>query len=81
MIQIIKCCILLCCTVGDISWLDAFSGILGASLASGEELNKSIDTAIVGSALSVTKYGAQESMPLYDEIIQQCPCPVYHNLD
>lgn len=48
---------------------DAFSGILGASLASGEELNKSIETAIVGSALSVTKYGAQESMPLYDEII------------
>ena len=48
---------------------DAFSGILGAALASGEELNKSIDTAIVGSALSVTKYGAQESMPLYDEII------------
>tara|TARA_B100001996_G_scaffold108843_1_gene82205 strand:- start:2596 stop:3537 length:942 start_codon:yes stop_codon:yes gene_type:complete len=48
---------------------DAFTGILGASLASGNELFTSIENAIVGSALSVTKFGAQESMPFYDEIL------------
>jgi ribokinase len=48
---------------------DAFTGIFGASLASGNELFDSIENAIIGSALSVTKYGAQESMPFYDEIL------------
>ncbi len=49
---------------------DAFTGILGASMAAGEDLNNSIGNAIIGSALSVTKYGAQESMPYYDEIMK-----------
>ncbi|MEC7838354.1 MAG: ribokinase [Chloroflexota bacterium] len=49
---------------------DAFTGIMGASLAAGEDLNNSIGNAIIGSALSVTKYGAQESMPYFDEIIK-----------
>ena len=49
---------------------DAFTGILGASIASGISLDKSIKYAIVGSAISVTRYGAQESMPEYEEIIK-----------
>jgi ribokinase len=49
---------------------DAFTGIMGASMATGEDLNNSIGNAIIGSALSVTKYGAQESMPYYDEIMK-----------
>jgi len=48
---------------------DAFTGILGAFLASGAELFESIENAIIGSAISVTRYGAQESMPFYDEIM------------
>ena len=48
---------------------DAFTGILGAFLASGAELFGSIENAIIGSAISVTRYGAQESMPFYDEIM------------
>ena len=48
---------------------DAFTGILGASIASGTSVDKSIKYAIVGSAISVTRYGAQESMPEYEEII------------
>ena len=47
---------------------DAFTGILGASLSSGMILDEAIKIAIVGSALSTTKYGAQESMPYYSEI-------------
>ena len=49
---------------------DAFTGILGASIASGISLDKSIKYAIVGSAISVTRYGAQESMPEFEEIIK-----------
>jgi len=49
---------------------DAFTGIMGASLAAGEELNNAINNAIIGSALSVTKYGAQESMPYFQEILE-----------
>ena len=48
---------------------DAFTGILGAFLASGAELFEAIENAIIGSAISVTRYGAQESMPFYDEIM------------
>ena len=47
---------------------DAFTGILGASLSSGMILDEAIKIAIVGSALSTTKDGAQESMPYYFEI-------------
>ena len=47
---------------------DAFTGILGASLSSGMILDEAIKIAIVGSALSTTKDGAQESMPYYSEI-------------
>ena len=47
---------------------DAFTGILGASLSSGIILEEAIKIAVIGSALSTTKYGAQESMPYYSEI-------------
>ena len=47
---------------------DAFTGILGASLSSGMILDEAIKIAIVGSALSTTKDGAQESMPYYSEL-------------
>ncbi|GIS30944.1 MAG: hypothetical protein Ct9H90mP2_13270 [Dehalococcoidia bacterium] len=36
----------------------------------GYSLDKSIKYAIVGSAISVTRYGAQESMPEFEEIIK-----------
>jgi ribokinase len=49
---------------------DAFTGILGASLSSGIDLEEAIEIAIVGSALSTTKSGAQESMPYYEDILK-----------
>tara|TARA_B110000438_G_scaffold59359_1_gene59506 strand:- start:4846 stop:5784 length:939 start_codon:yes stop_codon:yes gene_type:complete len=49
---------------------DAFTGILGASLSINIDLEESIQLAIIGSALSTTKSGAQDSMPLYDDIIK-----------
>ena len=49
---------------------DAFTGILGASLSKSIDFEESIQLAIIGSALSTTKKGAQESMPSYDEIIK-----------
>ena len=47
---------------------DAFTGILGASLSKNIDLEESIQIAVIGSALSTTRSGAQESMPLYDDI-------------
>ena len=32
------------------------------------DINTSIEMAVIGSAISVTRDGAQESMPFYDEI-------------
>jgi|TARA_B110000116_G_scaffold260982_1_gene264664 ribokinase len=49
---------------------DAFTGILGAFLSISIDLDESIELAIVGSALSVTKSGAQESMPYYEDIMK-----------
>ena len=50
---------------------DAFTGILGASISSGLDIFDSLEIAIIGSALSTTKNGAQESMPYYSEIIKE----------
>ena len=47
---------------------DCFTGILGSCISLSININTSIDMAVVGSALSVTREGAQESMPFYDEI-------------
>ena len=42
---------------------DAFNGALAAALASGKQLEEAVRWATVGGALSVTKNGAQSSLP------------------
>ncbi|MEY2831208.1 MAG: hypothetical protein RLZZ574_466 [Cyanobacteriota bacterium] len=42
---------------------DAFNGALAAGLASGKNLKEAVQWATVGAALSVTKNGAQSSLP------------------
>ncbi|MEN9520989.1 MAG: hypothetical protein RLZZ381_3577, partial [Cyanobacteriota bacterium] len=42
---------------------DAFNGALAAGLASGKKLKEAVQWATVGAALSVTKNGAQSSLP------------------
>ena len=46
---------------------DAFNGGLAAGLASGLPLEQAVRLASAGAALSVTRSGAQESMPTRDE--------------
>ena len=49
---------------------DAFNGALAAALSSGEELARAVQIATAAGALSVTKMGAQDSMPLKAEVEQ-----------
>lgn len=47
---------------------DCFNGALSFGLAQGWELERCLRFAVRASALSVTKFGAQEGMPTYDEV-------------
>lgn len=47
---------------------DAFSGYLGASLASGMDIDAAIARAMAAGALAVTKYGASPSLPTAAEV-------------
>jgi ribokinase len=47
---------------------DAFSGALAVGLAEGRELREAIRRAVAASALSVTKMGAQASLPTVSEV-------------
>ncbi|MDO4576424.1 MAG: ribokinase [Planctomycetia bacterium] len=47
---------------------DCFSGALACSLAEGKPLSESVTFAIAAAALSVTKLGAQQSMPFRAEV-------------
>tara|TARA_B100001123_G_scaffold442385_2_gene585823 strand:+ start:128 stop:1096 length:969 start_codon:yes stop_codon:yes gene_type:complete len=47
---------------------DAFNGCLASRLSEGFNLEQSVRFASIGAALSVSKKGAQESMPYYQEI-------------
>jgi ribokinase len=48
---------------------DCFNGALSFGLAQGWELERCLRFAVRASALSVTKLGAQEGMPTYDEVL------------
>ncbi len=47
---------------------DAFTGTLGAALASGQPLAQAISLSMAAGALAVTKAGASPSLPRHDEI-------------
>ena len=47
---------------------DAFNGALAASLSAGEGLERAMRLATAAGALAVTKFGAQDSMPLKDDV-------------
>ena len=49
---------------------DAFNGALAAALASGKKLTEAVQWATVGAALSVTKNGAQSSLPTKESFQQ-----------
>lgn len=48
---------------------DAFTGTLGAALASGFDIEQALDFGVAAGALAVTKPGASPSIPLRDEIL------------
>ncbi|HEY4787367.1 MAG TPA: PfkB family carbohydrate kinase, partial [Bacteroidales bacterium] len=48
---------------------DTFNGYLAVSLAKGETLEKSIDLANKAASISVTRIGAQSSIPFLKEVI------------
>lgn len=48
---------------------DTFNGCLAAALASGKPFTEAIDWVLAGSALSVAKQGAQQSMPVRDDVL------------
>ena len=48
---------------------DTFSGTLAAMIASGRPLDDAIDIAQQASAIAVTRYGAQQSIPELSEIV------------
>ncbi|MBI3414328.1 MAG: ribokinase [Verrucomicrobia bacterium] len=50
---------------------DCFSGVLAASLARGESMDDAIRFAVVAAAISVTRPGAQPSMPSRNEIVSK----------
>ena len=47
---------------------DAFNGALAASLAAGVDLGQAVRIASAAGALAVTRFGAQGSMPLKEEV-------------
>ena len=47
---------------------DAFNGALAAALSAGEALETALRLATAAGALAVTKFGAQDSMPLKQEV-------------
>ena len=47
---------------------DAFNGALAAALSAGEGLGMAIRLATAAGALAVTKFGAQDSMPLKQDV-------------
>lgn len=48
---------------------DAFTGTLGAALATGLELREAIELSMAAGALAVTKPGASPSLPYHDDIV------------
>jgi ribokinase len=48
---------------------DAFNGALAASLAAGVDLGQAVRIASAAGALAVTRFGAQGSMPLKEEVV------------
>lgn len=54
---------------------DAFNGALASALARGEELDKAIVFANIAASFSVTRMGAQDSMPTLEEIKEQIEYP------
>jgi len=49
---------------------DTFNGILATRLSKGESLSEAVHFANAGSALSVTKLGAQTGMPREEEVLE-----------
>jgi len=47
---------------------DCFNGLLAAELALGQSLSKAVEIAVVGASISVTRAGAQTSLPTYEEL-------------
>ena len=48
---------------------DAFNGALAAALSAGEGLEMAMRLATAAGALAVTEFGAQDSMPLKDDVV------------
>jgi ribokinase len=49
---------------------DAFGGALGVALARGQSVEDAIRYGCAAGALAVTKSGAQEAMPIHDEVAE-----------
>ena len=49
---------------------DAFNGALATALARGTEIVEAVRYANAAAALSITRFGAQTSLPTHDEVIQ-----------
>jgi ribokinase len=47
---------------------DCFNGLLAAELARGQSLSQAVEVAVVGASISVTRVGAQTSLPKVEEI-------------
>jgi ribokinase len=49
---------------------DCFNGLLAAKLARGQSLSKAVEVAVAGASISVTRAGAQTSLPTVEELAQ-----------
>jgi ribokinase len=47
---------------------DCFNGLLAAELARGQSLSKAVEVAVAGASISVTRVGAQTSLPTVEEL-------------
>jgi|TARA_B110000438_G_scaffold171727_1_gene164090 ribokinase len=47
---------------------DCFNGLLAAELARGQSLSKAVEVAVAGASISVTRAGAQTSLPTVEEL-------------
>lgn len=47
---------------------DSFNGALAVGISTGKSLKETVDFAVKVSALAVTKFGAQEGMPFYEDV-------------